>query len=173
MGGYQLIYSPTSVIASSSSPVLREAMSGVFAKRFDKNGYLTEIVSIESWYCHKGETTTQMIEPALKIYTPDGNQWKISAEKGLGFQATIGGKLDKLQLSENVVIYQQGKESHKWWKLKTEQMVFFPKTPMALTDEPLTVTAPGLQTHAVGMRAYLDKHHVEFLKDVITHYARQ
>lgn len=147
-------------------------MTGVHAQRFDNEGHVIQDIKMQSWLHYKGETVTQMVYPSLRAYHADGRIWELSANEGEGFQAQMGGKLDKLHLSHDVVVQQLGHHSDFWLEMKTDNLLFFPQQPIALTDDPVIVTGPGIKVHAVGMRAYLDRHEIEFLKDVKCHYAK-
>lgn len=169
--GYSLYSSPLTQIAESSAPaIIQELMTGVHAKRYDVTGRLIQVVTIQSWTQLKGENVTHMIAPTLKAFHSDGSLWDISADKGEGFQADIGTKIDKLLLSENVSVKQFGQSEKNEWELTTQELLFFPQQPTALTDAPIVVNGNGLEIHAVGLRAYLDSHRVEFIKDVKTYY---
>ncbi len=150
--------------------IIDESMVGVHAQRFDHEGRLAQVVSMDSWVHHKGQTVTQMVAPTLKVYPLDGSAWFISAKNGEGFATEMGGQLEKLHLSQNVVVERIGHINDKGWQLKTETLLFFPQQPTALTDAPVAVYGQGMEIHALGMRAYLNRHHIEFLKDVNCSY---
>lgn len=152
--------------------VIEESMKKVQAQRFDENGRLIQVVTMASWSHYKDSPTTQMTFPTLKIYHQDGSLWDISSDHGESFQDQMRGKLQKLQLSENVVLQQVGCPDNFWWELKTQHLLFFVKSPMATTDDPVVVKGPGLLIRATGIRAYLDHHYIEFVKNVKTQYEK-
>ncbi|MFI4938001.1 MAG: LPS export ABC transporter periplasmic protein LptC [Candidatus Berkiellales bacterium] len=154
-----------------NNSMIEEAMTGVFAEHFGEDGLPKQVISMQSWYHYKGETITQMMEPCLKVYHPDGSWWDISAHRGQGYQNSIAGKLAKIHLTHGVVVKQSGKNQGDWWNLKTQNLLVFPDKQLAQTPDPVVVNSPGIDIQAVGIRAHLDNHTVEFLHAVKTQYA--
>jgi len=151
--------------------ILEESMTDVQAWRFDKEGRLIQAVEMQSWLHYKDQTTSQMISPRLKMYHLDGSLWNISAKTGESFQTQIHGKLEKLKLSQDVIVLRSTQENQKAWELKTQHLLFLAQNPRAMTDGAVVVNGPGMTIHATGLRADLEKHTLEFLKDVRTDYA--
>lgn len=156
-----------------NSAILEEAMKGVVAQRFDKNGKLIQIVKMDSWSHDKGQSVTQMIAPCLTLNQQNGSQLIVSGNEGEGYQSKMGTQIDKLQLTHNVSIKQINPNNDNFWELKTTSLLFFPKepNPTAQTDEMVTVYSPSLTIKAQGMRADLHRETVEFLHQVRTFYA--
>ncbi len=150
--------------------VTEQSMLGVNAKRFDKEGHLTEVVNMQSWVHYQGQDVNQMTKPTLKMFHHDGGIWNISAEKGEGFQIQTKGKLEKLQLSQDVLVTRTDSLKNTMWELKTPELTYFPEKSSALTDSPVIVNGPGIEIHAIGLRANLENHAVELLKEVKTYY---
>ena len=157
---------------SFEKKIIQESMQGVHAKRFDLHGRLIQIVTMKSWLRYQGETVSHMISPALQIYHQDGTLWDISSARGEGFQTRMDGKLEKLHLSDNVIVKQSGYPNQFWWELTTQNLDFFTKRPMASTDDPVFIKGPGLQIQATGIRAFLEQHYVQFVKNVTTVYEK-
>lgn len=169
------ISSPTPISVNEQA-ILDESMKGVQALRFDKQGNLIQILTMQAGWHHKGESVTHMVAPYLKIIQSNGALWDISAKTGESIQNTLGGKIQQLRLSEDVIVQQviTGSASKKdfWWKLKTPNLLFIEENALALTEDPVIIQTLGSETRAVGMRAHLDHHYVELLNHVDTHYAK-
>lgn len=171
-GSGYFFLSPQQAPASDSSSLVEESMTGVYATRYDKEGRLNQIVSIESWQHIKNDTVTSMIHPTLKMHYPNGNVCEISANQGEAFQTNLKSPLEKLHLMENVVVHQLGQAPDAWWELKTTNLLYFPGSETALTDDPVTVLGPSMLIQAHGIRAYLNDHRVEFINQVTSRYAQ-
>lgn len=153
--------------------ILEEAMKGVCASRYDKNGKLIQVMQMDSWMHQKGETTTQMLAPHLTVHQENGARLTVFAKQGEGYQAKMGAQIDQLQLLDDVTIKQMNVKTDSEWELRTSTLQLFPKdpNPFATTDDKVTVYAPSLTIHAVGMRADLHRETIEFLHQVKTYYA--
>ncbi|MCS5710731.1 LPS export ABC transporter periplasmic protein LptC [Candidatus Berkiella aquae] len=168
-------FSPSDIAVKSNeqnSDVLEETMTGVSAKRYDKNGKLIQVLEMGSWSHFKGQTTTQMLQPHLTVYQDNGSCLTVSSAQGEGYQAKMGTQIDQLKLINNVNVKQMNPKTQSWWELKTSSLLLFPKdpNPRALTDDKVTVYAPSLTIEAQGMRADLHRETVEFLHQVKTFY---
>lgn len=159
--------------AQQNSAILEEAMKGVTAQRFDKNGKLIQIVQMESWSHNKGQAITHMIAPCLTLNQQNGSKLTVSGKEGEGYQSKMGTQIDKLQLTHDVSIKQINPNMENFWELKTASLLFFPKdpNPTAQTDDTVTVYSPSLTIKAEGMRADLHRETIEFLHQVKTFYA--
>ncbi|MGE3318104.1 MAG: LPS export ABC transporter periplasmic protein LptC [Candidatus Berkiella sp.] len=153
--------------------IVEEAMKGISAHRFDKNGKLIQVVEMDSWQHHKGQTITQMVAPRLIIHQDNGNSLTVFGIRGEGYQSKMGAQIDKLKLTEEVSVKQVNPKTDSFWELKTHSLLFFPKepNPSAETDDKVTVYAPGLTIEGQGMRADLNRETVELLNQVKTFYA--
>ncbi len=158
---------------TNNAVILEEAMKGVSAQRFDKNGKLIQVVEMDSWFHDKGQTITKMVAPRLTLNQDNGAQLTVSGKEGEGYQAKMGTQIDKLKLMEDVIIKQINPRTDNTWELKTTSLLFFPKepNPTAQTDDKVTVYAKGLMIEAKGMRADLHRETVELLNQVKTFYA--
>lgn len=165
--------SPSAEPLAQNTPILEEAMKGVIAQRFDKNGKLIQIVEMDSWFHDKGQAVTQMIAPRLTLHQDNGSQLTVSGKAGEGYQTKMGTQIDKLKLMDDVCIKQVNPKTDNTWELKTTSLLFFPKepNPTAETDDKVTVHATGLMIEAQGMRADLHRETVELIGKVKTLYA--
>jgi LPS export ABC transporter protein LptC len=150
---------------------LEEYLSDVTAHRFNKEGRLTQVLTMQSWSHLKGENISHLTLPVVKLYQLDGSFWDISAKTGLSFQANLNKKLEKLQLQQDVTVVRWDKNQTSPWELKTQHLVYLPQTRVAITDDPVVVNGSGMEVHAIGMRANLDQQKIDFLKEVKTDYA--
>lgn len=158
---------------TENTAILEEAMQGVSAQRYDKNGKLIQLVEMDSWSHDKGQTVTKMISPRLTLNQDNGAQLTVSGKEGEGYQEKMGTQIDKLKIMEDVSIKQVNPKTDNTWELKTTSLLFFPKepNPTAQTDDKVTVYAKGLMIEANGMRADLHRETVELLNQVKTFYA--
>ncbi len=159
--------------AIPSIMIVEEAMKGVLASRYDKNGKLIQVMQMDSWMHQKGETTTQMFAPHLTVHQENGARLTVFAKQGTGYQTKVGTQIDQLKLRDNVIIKQINMKTDSEWELRTNSLQLFPKDPhpFATTDDKVTVYAPSLTIHAVGMHADLHRETIEFLHQVKTYYA--
>jgi LPS export ABC transporter protein LptC len=170
--GAFVYFSPSSPSSSHPTKQIQESMSGVRATRFDKEGRLYQTISMSKWEHFKNETVTAMQAPTLTLYYPNGKVCEISAKFGEGFQADLKGPLEKLHLSQNVLIQQTDNNPQGWWELKTSSLVYFPASQTAMTDEQVFVASPALQLESQGMKVYLEQQRVEFIQQIKSHYAK-
>lgn len=152
-----------------TTALVQESLSDVQAWRFDKQGHLVQTVQMQSWRHFKDQSVSEITLPVLTMHHADGSVWDISAKTGTSFQTQIRGKLEKLQLSDNVIV-KLNQHNNRGWELKTEHLLFTAQKPTATTNDPVLVNSAGMEIRAVGIHADLENHKIKFLKDVKTHY---
>jgi LPS export ABC transporter protein LptC len=153
-----------------NSPILEEAMKGVHAKRYDKQGKLIQVVDMHAWLHYKDETITQMFVPQLVVHQDNGSRLIIAATQGEGFHQ-MGAPIEKLRLIKDVSVKQINPKTNNEWELKTSSLLFYPKQQTAQTSDKVTVFAPGVTMHADGIEADLKSQTVKFLSNVKSFYA--
>ncbi|MBS0290135.1 MAG: LPS export ABC transporter periplasmic protein LptC [Proteobacteria bacterium] len=163
-------HSPNTVFYTNTQPVIEHALQGIKAKRFDSEGNLLQELRMNTWLRYQHDLTSHLKAPNLTIYYPNGEVWGIVAQQGQSFQQQINGKLEKLQLSENVAVKRLNKANNSWYELKTQNMLFYPHQSTATTEDNVLVTGNGMKIQAKGMHANLKDHTIEFLKNVKTYY---
>jgi len=169
---YYFYFTPNAVTVPSTEPFVEESMTGVHVSRFDKEGRLNQVITMGSWQHLKNQTVTTMTTPVLKMYYPNGTLCEISADHGEGFHANMKAPLEKLHLIDNVVVQQIGQSPNAWWELKTNNLIYFPASETAMTDDSVTVLGASMSVEAQGLRAYLNQQRVEFINKVTSHYAK-
>jgi len=102
---------------------------------------------------YKKNKTASLNHPKLLIYTQDRIPWTITADKGkvVDSQADNHGK--KIILSGNVILHQKSLPRHPETWMKTQRLVFFPKSSIATTDDLITITQPRGSITGKGLRA--------------------
>jgi len=163
-------FSQTNTFKPSTDNVVEEKILGVNIRRFDDNGRLFQVASMKEWIHHQGQSNADMIAPMLTIYQPDGSAWQIQAKHGQGFYKQIHGHLEKLHLTDDVVVERLSQQHDVFLTLKTEQIIYVPDQYSASTTAPVTVTGKGIHLQAKGMQAFLDKQQVKFLHEVKSLY---
>lgn len=101
-------------------------------------------------------TTISIQEPLITLYL-DQNQvpWIITAN-----QAQTNLHLSKVELSNNVRIYQKGNLKKPETILLTDHLTLYPDDKKILTFEPVTLIRPGLQIQSLGAQADLKKNNI-------------
>ncbi len=148
--------------------VIDQALKGVQATRFDEEGNVIQILCMTSWQHRQGENQSELKNPHLTIYQPNGENWDIRAKEGLSTQTQIHGKIESLDLSNDVTVTRSSSQSQ--WALKTKQMLVQPQLSLATTKEDVFIEGQDSLIEAKGMRANLKEHTIQLLNDVKSHY---
>jgi len=150
--------------------VVDETMTGVIAKRFDKEGQLQQILHIDKWVHYKGEEFSHLQKPTIDSFLQDGNNWQLSADKAISYQTGLGRSIERLLLQGHVVIRQLSSDHDKQWRLVTEELNYYPKLAQAKSQRPVSVYNHSFTMHAIGVQADFTKQNIEFLSKVRSTY---
>lgn len=162
---------PRAPTASSASTLIQESMTKVQSKRFDESGRLVHLFQVQSWQREKNNPLSTMAFPTLTLFQENG-EWTVSAHSGKSKQTQLQGKLETLQLQNEVLIKQKNKKDNIAWELKTQTLEYFPEKSLALTEDLVTIYGPHVEIHAKGLRAYPKTQLIELLENVKTHYGK-
>lgn len=98
--------------------------------------------------------------PHITIAQEGQGPWEINAQQAT---ALYGGT--KVILKDQVSIHQHPSSKNDEKTFTTEQITYFPKTKHAITSKAIVFKQPGHQVNAKGMKADLEKKHIELLND--------
>lgn len=108
---------------------------------------------------HVPKNNTHWIKtPHITITQDNQGAWEINAQQAT---ALYGGK--KITFKDNVRIHQQKSEHNPETTFTTEAITYYPKTKHAITSKDILFEQPGQQVQAKGMKADLEKKHVQLL----------
>ncbi len=118
---------------------------------------------------HYLDDTTHLSNPYVRLYQGDGVRWNIVARSGRILAADAGGKISRLDLSEDVELFQIDKTGDRM-TLATPFLSVFPESETMATDQEVTMTTHFLRQSAIGMRANLQQDTLTFLSEVKGRY---
>ena len=108
---------------------------------------------------HIPKNNTHWIKtPHIVIKQSNQPAWEINAEHAI---ALYGG--EKITFYQSVRIHQSKSEHNKESTFTTERITYFPKTKLALTSKDILFEQPGSRVQSKGMRANLEKKHIQLL----------
>lgn len=96
--------------------------------------------------------------PHITITKGEQGLWEINARQAT---AIYGGT--KITFKDNVSIHQHKSAHNEESSFSTEALTYYPKTKHAITSRDILFEQPGHKVQAKGMKADLEKKHVELL----------
>lgn len=108
---------------------------------------------------HIPKNNTHWIKtPHILIIQPNQPAWEINSEQAT---ALYGGQ--KITFNKQVRIHQNKGDHTEESTFTTEQITYYPKTKLALTSKDVLLVQPGNRVQSKGMRANLEKKHIQLL----------
>lgn len=133
-------------------------------KRFDEQGFLTSQVHAAYMEHYQEIDLTLFTSPSYLIYPKQGQaRWRVHAEKGTFNQR------NHVVLQKNVIITaiapdELVKEIH------TSYLELDLDTMMMTSDRPITVYGKAFTIAGVGLKADINRHYIELIKDIRATY---
>lgn len=118
---------------------------------------------------HFLDDTTVLTNPFVRLYRDAGARWNIVARSGRILGAAESDDIERLDLSEEVELYQIDETGNRMM-LGTEFLSVYPRTRTMDTDQEVTMTTNTLTQTALGMRADLNQDTLTFLAQVRGRY---
>ena len=111
--------------------------------------------------------TREFTRPQLTMYRGNGPPWQARAERGW-----LSASGDVMLLQGEVLIWRNSREGRPHIEIKTRDVRVLPATDYGETDQPVVITTRHTRSRGVGMRAWLEKGHLELLSRVHTVFDR-
>lgn len=149
---------------TSNKRMAQEYMS--YLKIFDYNdsGVLKQFVQADYWEFQATAHKSELLNPKLQIYKPDGNTWMITAKQAVAWHQTLNDKISGLELEDRVLITRAATE------LNTDYLYYNPETELVSTERYVQMQQPGLFISGIGLIGNLAQNKVELLDDITTIY---
>lgn len=156
----------------SNTAILFDAYSnGVTSVLYDPQGNI-EYTLEASNQVHFLDNTTALRDPFVRFYQGSGARWNIIARSGKILAAQEDGRIDQLDLSDEVELFQIDELGNRI-TLSTSFLSLFPNSETMSTDREVTMTTNNLRQTAIGMTADLQQDTLTFLSQVKGRYEVQ
>lgn len=133
-------------------------ISNLTLRRFDETGKLINCLQSPKIQ-HIPENDTHLIElPHLTFVQANQPAWEIRAKQAT---AIHGG--EQITLSHEVIVHQNQTPHSQESLMKTEELIYFPKDQLAMTEQAVSFEQPGTIVHAQGMKAYFADKRIQLL----------
>lgn len=142
--------------------------NGVTSVLYDSDGNIQYTLEATE-QVHYLDNTTQLQNPYVRLYQGSGARWNIVARSGRIHAAEKSEKITRLDLSEDVELYQIDDAGNRI-TLETSFLSLFPETETMSTEREVTMTTNTLRQTATGMRADLQQDTLTFLAQVKGRY---
>lgn len=154
----------------------QEYMHGLKLYNYDEHGILKNFISAISWKFIPKSGYSLIQQPDLTIYKNPNYFYNITANSGNLLHKTLSDKINLIKLSSQVRIkqeYLQNVQQKSGFTLTTQYLEFDPTTELATTNQPVTISKPGLLLTGTGMKADLKNNQLELHKNVSTKFQSQ
>lgn len=133
-------------------------------KRFDEQGRLIQVLASPHATHYALTKETHFDSPSVLVYPTEAGRaiWQMQAGKGV-----LTGKKDRLDLSANVDMHEMTANGKR---LQTSQMSWYIQTKVAVTDQAILGTEPGVRLTAIGARFEQASGMIYLLKQVTAVY---
>ena len=164
--------SQASLVEETSAAITYDAYSnGVTTVLYDIDGNIEYTLEAEE-QIHYLDNSTQLTNPYVRLYQGSGAHWNIVARSGRILAAEQSDRIDQLDLSDEVELYQND-DTGNTMTLSTSFLSLFPNTETMQTDREVLMTTNTLRQTAIGMHADLRQDTLTFLTEVKGRYEVQ
>lgn len=137
-------------------------------REFDHQGQLAHYVETPLMRHIEKNNTHWLKTPRIIIKQANQKDWTIQAQQAV----TLHGG-EQITFSRQVIVHQVSGVNNQESTFATEELVYFPKTKLATSPVAVSYQQPGNMIQSTGMRAYLDKKHVQLLNEARGTYEGQ
>jgi lipopolysaccharide export system protein LptC len=133
-------------------------ISNLSVRRFDEQGKLVNFLQTPEARHIPANNTHLFKSPHLTLSQNNQPAWEINSQNA---KSINGGEL--ITFKNKVVIHQQKNKNGQESTMKTEELHYYSKSKVAVTELPVSFEQPGSIVHSKGMKAYLEDRHIQLL----------
>lgn len=135
------------------------------AKQFDAQGQLLHRLETPQLQHIPYDNTHELVTPYVMFSQSEQPPWELRAQTA---KAINGGQM--ITFSDDVVIHQIDPHTNTESTITTEELTYYPKKKLAVTDKEICLKRPGSVVQSDGMRAYLADSRVELMRNARGQY---
>jgi len=149
-------------LSTTPDTIIRE----LTVQQFDAKGQLSHYLQTPLMHHVPMDDTHQLDTPHIIIAQPNQPSWEINAREAIALK---GGH--HITFKKNVTIHQKKDEHREETTLTTEELTYFPKTQLAITEKNITMMQAKNTVRSTGMKAWLADNRVQLLSNARGTYA--
>jgi len=149
----------------------QEYMAMLTITNFNETGKPKETLRADYWAFVPSNGRSDLNNPHVTVYKPNGDIWHLSAHKALAWHLTLGDKITLLDLSEQVLVERTADNFATPTKITTDNMQYIPNKEMLTTKAFISMQQPGLTISGHGMHGFLNNNRIELHEKITTVYS--
>jgi lipopolysaccharide export system protein LptC len=119
---------------------------------------------------YREQNMTDLFKPHFTLFSEKNEPWHLEGDKGRTFHGKRTTDIDRLDLWQNVTLWQQAPKRPT--RMTTSTIAIFPEKEFAQTDQAVAMNQPGQILTGVGLKAFFDTQSVELLSNVRSEHAQ-
>lgn len=159
---------PQTLESQDSKP--QEYMLNLHSSNYDAQGKVKEAIYAEYWEFNPLLGCSELSNPRVTVYKPNGEVWYLSAKKALAWHPTLADQITKVNLQDGVLIERPETANATPVKLETLALEYIPDQEMITSKEFVSMQQPGLTISGYGLLGYLDRNWIELHDKITTIY---
>lgn len=146
---------------------------GVSVTEMDESGNPKRSFTASRLTHYEAQNMTDMLEPHFTLIPENKIPWNLTAGKGRTFHGDHTTDITRIDLWNEVTVWQPKESTASPMKMLTSTLAIFPDEAFAQTDQLVEFDQPGHRLQGVGMRAKFNERSMELLNKVRSEHVRQ
>lgn len=148
----------------------QEYMYKIQVTNYNEDGQPKEILHADYWEFKPSVGCSDLLQPFLTVYKPNGEMWYLSAKHALAWHTSMSDKITKIDMLDDVVIERPEINQATPVILKTLALQYIPDEEKISTKEFVSMQQPGLTISGYGLLGFLDRNWIELHDKITTIY---
>lgn len=145
----------------------------VAVTEMDEEGNPKRSFSAKRLTHYAAQKMTDLLEPSFTLIPETKIPWRLTATKGRTFHGDHTTDIARLDLWNDVTVWQPKEFTATPMRMVTSTLSVFPDTAVALTDQHVDFDQPGHTISGEGMKANFNEKSMELLDNVRSEHVRQ
>lgn len=147
------------VVKSTAKPVIeaQEYMHGIAMTSYNPDGSIKQLIEANSWEFLPQEQKSNVHQPHVVVYKPNGDIWDIKSNIAYAKQKTLQDKVENVELRDQVVMQRANNTKYTPTTITSSAIDYYPQQEKITSDVQVSLQQPDLYISGVGMLGHLDK----------------
>ncbi len=163
VGMLWIFWQQRSVVKNPEQDIVRsqEYMHEISMVSYTPTGTIKQMINAHSWEFIPLEKKSNVIEPHVIVYKPNGDIWDIKAQSAYAWQESLQDKVEQVDLIDQVVMQRACNSKYTPTKITSNAIAYYPLQEKITSESQVNLEQPDLYISGVGMIGYLDKHWIK------------
>lgn len=154
-----IFWQQRTVVKSPAKPAIQaqEYMQSIVMTSYNLDGSIKQAIEAQSWEFIPQEKKSNILQPHIIVYKPNGDIWDIKANIAYAWQETLQARIEQVDMRNDVIMQRAPNTKYTPTTITSAAIAYYPQQEKITSEVQVNLQQPDLYISGIGMLGFLDK----------------